>query len=340
VSRRNDLDRDALDRPAGEILRRICLAEIDRARRARRALESGEDPEALHDVRVAVRRLRSTIRAFPHDLESTVGKRLRRRLRELARATNPGRDAEVGAAILAGWKDAAEPVERRASEALGGRLARRRDEIGREIEARLVGELDETLDRLAGKLGVWRIELRLTRDPAPVTTSYRDALEQRVRGHETALAAALAESAESGEPEAAHRARIEAKRLRYLLDPVRAALPAAAAPLDRLRALQDLLGELNDLRVLADELAVDAAGAERWRTTREAGLAAPGPRPAGSREGRRRLARRIATRRRELEARFESEWLEPGAAERTRLVADLDAVRGELSGSAAAAAAS
>src|SRR5690606_27012194 len=48
-----------LDRPLAEAARRIALAELERAARARSALAEGSDPEALHDLRVALRRLRS-----------------------------------------------------------------------------------------------------------------------------------------------------------------------------------------------------------------------------------------------------------------------------------------
>jgi hypothetical protein len=53
------------------------------------------DPEALHDFRVAIRRLRSCIRAYRTELQGSVSKQMQRRLRKLTLATNAGRDAEV-----------------------------------------------------------------------------------------------------------------------------------------------------------------------------------------------------------------------------------------------------
>ena len=60
-----DLPADLLDRPAEEAVRRLALASSSARRRRARALVDGDDPEALHDFRVALRRLRSLLRALP-----------------------------------------------------------------------------------------------------------------------------------------------------------------------------------------------------------------------------------------------------------------------------------
>ena len=49
---------------------------------------------------------------------------------------------------------------------------------------------------------------------------------------------------------AAHRARIEVKRLRYLLEPVASWLDGGKPLVKRLKGLQELLGELHDLHML------------------------------------------------------------------------------------------
>ncbi len=92
---------DLLDRPAEEAVRRVALRELERAELARAALVAGGDPEALHDFRVAVRRLRSLLRAFREEAGEPLGKRLRRQLATLADDTNPGRDAEVAVTWVA-----------------------------------------------------------------------------------------------------------------------------------------------------------------------------------------------------------------------------------------------
>jgi CHAD domain-containing protein len=65
-----------------------------------------------------------------------------------------------------------------------------------------------------------------------------------------ALSLAIGAIRSASDVVAVHRARIETKRLRYLLEPLRGARPVV----DRLKALQDLLGELHDAHVLENVL--------------------------------------------------------------------------------------
>ena len=317
MTREPALPRDLLERPAGEAARRIALAEVARAEQARLALGRDEDPEALHDLRVALRRLRSDLRAFRPELGDAVGRKLRRRVRRLAAATNPGRDAEVGAALLAQLADGAEGSERRAAAVLVGRLSDRREQVYRQVREQRLGELDGLIARLRETLGSWRVEIRLDGETEP-ERPFRAALGAQLARHADALLAALDQARETPEPFRIHRVRIAAKQLRYLLEPVAPRLPAARAVVARLRHLQDLLGAANDLAVLAAELAAEAAEGERSRV-----LAATGgsrrPRLPGGRAGRSALARRIAERRDRLAAEFAERWLAEGAPEAATL---------------------
>jgi CHAD domain-containing protein len=51
-----------------------------------------------------------------------------------------------------------------------------------------------------------------------------------------------------------HKARITAKRLRYLLEPIRAYADKAQSVVKRSKRLQDVLGDLNDVHVLMREI--------------------------------------------------------------------------------------
>ena len=66
--------------------------------------------------------------------------------------------------------------------------------------------------------------------------------------------------------EAQHRARIAAKHLRYLLEPIESELPEAHTSRKHLKGLQDALGELHDFQVALDAL----GGAVEARATDEA----------------------------------------------------------------------
>ncbi len=331
------LPADLLDRPAGESARRIALDLLARGVEARAALERGDDPEALHDFRVALRRLRSHLRAYRGDLEEAAGRKLRRRLGKLAAATNPGRDAEVGVDLLrelAAAADKPRAAERRTGEALARRLATRRDATRSEAAgSSFLTSFDRLEAKLAERLGTWQVEVRLEGDDAPART-FRAALGDEVGRHAAALLEALESVHSAADEEAAHRARIEAKRLRYLLDPVAPLLPAAREPAKRLRDLQDLLGRANDLAVLAAELATEAAEAEHDSVTatargsvrgigRSTGRDTARARRPGGRTGRTALAKTIAAERAQLWSDFESRWLAPDAPEARALNATI-----------------
>jgi CHAD domain-containing protein/CYTH domain-containing protein len=236
--------------PAGLSVRWLALGLLDEAHAAHARLADPADAEALHDFRVALRRLRSTLRAYRDVLEGTVRGKDRRRLRDLAAATGEARDAEVQIAWLgerlkkargaerAGLHDALERARARAEAAAGhlaGAAARYPDEH----------------DRLAERLAVMRIDLRGAE--APGGTPFREELADRVRAAADHLGAALAAVAGEEDQDPAHEARIEAKRLRYLLEPVRDAVPGAAEVVKETKRLQERLGEMHDADVMAAE---------------------------------------------------------------------------------------
>ncbi|MCB1009076.1 MAG: CHAD domain-containing protein [Acidobacteria bacterium] len=130
----NRLPADLLDRPVEEAVRRVALSELARAEIARAALERRDDAEALHDFRVAVRRLRSHLRAYRKAFDGDPGKKLLRRLRKLGAATNPGRDAEVGLAWVESLGVGLRAGHRRGVDWLTNRLEARRDGAYREVE--------------------------------------------------------------------------------------------------------------------------------------------------------------------------------------------------------------
>jgi len=318
---------------AGRATRELALAQLDRLRAARRALAAGDDPEALHDLRVALRRLRSLVRAFDDELAPTIGRRLRRNLRDLARATNPARDAEVGAARLAAWSDAAvHETERRSARFYANRLADRRDALRREIESRLADATGALADRIERRL----VGAEAAAEPGVAAgdePTYAARLRDELGHHSLALFEILT-AIESGAPELAHTARIEAKRLRYLLEPVVERAPEARAAVRQLKEIQDALGDLHDLDVLAAELAVAASDDERARLLRVAGAGGPVRRTPGGRRGRLALIRRIAAERDALWRAFRSGWLTGQAPDRHRLSAGLETLLTELDQSA------
>ena len=95
-----ELTREHLERPPEETVRILALSFLEEANDGAKRMEEGEDPEALHDFRVGLRRLRSCLRAYRSHLKGSVSKKLRNRLKTLASSTNQARDTEVQIAWL------------------------------------------------------------------------------------------------------------------------------------------------------------------------------------------------------------------------------------------------
>jgi CHAD domain-containing protein len=303
-----ELPADVLARPAEEAVRLVALHQLDAAAAALERLDRPDDAEALHDFRVALRRLRSLLRAYRPYVKGSMRKRLRDRLRALADATSTGRDAEV----LAAWARAQLP-SLTARERTGGRwLLARLDErraLGERV-AELRRDFAKAERRLRQRLQTYRLTVDVGRAPGGATLAV--AMAEAVRAQAAELEARLA--GDAGEPAQIHAARVAGKRLRYTLEPA-AARADVAALVERLKDLQDVLGELNDAHVAGRELAaaVEDAGAERARALYQQALDAPDvtPRPgrrADQRPGLVALARRARERWTQGLRRLHADW--------------------------------
>ncbi|MGE5092689.1 MAG: CHAD domain-containing protein [Bacillota bacterium] len=244
------LPQDLARLPAEAGARHVALAHLKDTAAAYHRLTTkrrDEDPEALHDFRVALRRLRSCLRAYRPQLRTSVSKRSYARLRRLAGATRKSRDLEVHLAWVRGGKS--EPAGHTGvAHALAGRL----DSAERRMRQRLDRRFRRAHRRLERQLE------RLVID-APLDGSVRDRTMATVTGRLVAERSASLRSALAGiqsieDRDAIHQARIAGKRLRYLLEPFEVAVPAVAGLLTRLTAFQDIFGDLHDVQVFGDEL--------------------------------------------------------------------------------------
>ncbi len=300
-----------LARPAPAAAALVGLTLLDEARAACGRLDAPDDAEALHDFRVAARRLRTLLRSFRRELGRAVAKKLQRRLRDVTRATNAGRDAEVQLA----WVRSHRPeLGRRSGPGLPWLLTRLQDRQNRayaDIRQEITPEFRQIERRVRRGLNATLL------DASQAEPSFAAATSRLIREHVAALDQELESARSTRDPDAVHAARIAVKRLRYLLEPIAAERPRAGALVEPLKRLQNVLGELHDLQVLLGELgvAVAEAAAERARRLHAAALAgAPargpgtrtGPRPASA--GLLALARFAGRFQDELLRRLDAEW--------------------------------
>jgi CHAD domain-containing protein len=218
----------------------------------------GEDIEALHDMRVATRRLRAAMQAFrpwlPPRLES-----LREQMGWVAAALGEVRDLDVQLERMAEWREGMDEAQAHSLDALEALLNSRRDAARTRMLAVLDSRrYDILVERFAGVLrrGVPRT---FVPGRMPITATAPGLVRKRFRRF-TKLGDAIEPSSPA---EAYHTARIDAKKLRYALEFVGPVYGKPAVDFSvRVTALQDVLGLHQDAEVaitMLHDLAVSQA---------------------------------------------------------------------------------
>ena len=223
-----------------------------------------DEPDAVHRMRVATRRLRSALSTFRPLLDPDRTGPLREDLRWLAGVLGQPRDAEVMHARLRAM------VDEQPSELVLGPVVQRIDDVllgrYRAAHAKAVAELDSdrclalydaleelVADRLTGELAD-----RPAADVLPVLVRRDD---RRLR---RALAAARRIAPGHGQDEALHEARKSAKRLRYSCEAVAPVVGRRALRLAKAATgLQEVLGEHQDSVLTREELRALGAASSR-----------------------------------------------------------------------------
>lgn len=238
--------------------RRLLLRQLKHAEAAGQRLASGEDAEALHDFRVALRRFRSVERAHRAWVEDALPKKLRKRLQELVRSTGPARDSEVQLHWLDAQRAALRPNQRVGYEWLRRRLEDRQRQGYAAIRAALPLQF-------AALSAVLRTALAMPAETTPL--SFAQVSGEQLKPLAAQLLEHFAAIEADEEMAPVHAARLLIKRARYLLEPLTAALPDGKELVRGLGDLQNLLGDMHDAEVLGATLgeAAAEAGAARYR---------------------------------------------------------------------------
>ena len=316
------LPADALDRPAAETARRIALAHLAAARAAYDVLDDEHAPDALHDLRVALRRLRSCDRTFRDELDDSLSKKRRRKLRRLAKATGAGRDAQVHIEWIERELPSLTRRQRAGAAWLLERLRASKQEQDARMRARLADQFEPLCEGLEHALSTWQLTVHLDEPVVPPNAAH--VLGLRLAALVDGFERRLARVHDAVDQRCAHRARIASKHLRYALEPFVEIVPDAAPLVDRLRVLQDTLGDLHDAHLLAGIVADAMEDAAHEAAQRLAAMVRDGSSLAGVRStaggsrdpraGLLELARRLHARTESLFGAFTVEWL--GSASR------------------------
>jgi CHAD domain-containing protein len=225
------------------------------------ATRLGEDPEALHDLRVTVRRLETYLGEFRAHLPAAVVE-CREPLRDMRRTLGRARDVEVQLAELDVFAEELSKAERPSLEPLRQHL----ELVRREARAVMLEKLDadDTQDLL------WRLETAVT-ESAPGSPVAHDRSVTHEMSATQLLATLVQEAFRKVRKRAArlsldspseefHAARARVKRLLHLVESARPLFNGSVKEYWRaLQRLQDLLGTLHDSHVASERLRVLAA---------------------------------------------------------------------------------
>ncbi|MBA2304515.1 MAG: CHAD domain-containing protein [Acidobacteria bacterium] len=282
-----------------------------RARELKRHLPAaaGGDDHAVHQARVATRRLREAVPVLTAGVKHSRGGKAARKIRQLTRALGAVRELDVTLHLLGDLTQSGAHA-RTALEEVRARVVAERDERRARMLKRLdsvnVSKLDRRLASVADALDRSEVE------------EWRGVLSGRLLRRAKHLSAAIDEAGQMYAAEWLHAVRIAAKKLRYGLElAADGGIPGAAPLLRPIKRAQDVLGRLHDLQVLQTHVAAVQAGAGAERP--------------GMHEALESLARHIEDECRHLHGRY---LMSAGALReacdviRTRLVPDMQKPRG------------
>jgi CHAD domain-containing protein len=200
-----------------------------------RAERSIHDAEAIHDLRVSIRRLQQSARTFRGLLAPAPARKMRKRLRKLMALCAAVRNCDVALTVL--QQAGAESDQRKAE------LMSLRHEAELALEERLQ-------DRRRWQKRKWLQTLRME-----TQSDAEWAVDQKIEDNLARILPALADgffatgriAAEKDDLESLHQFRLHAKRFRYTLELFRSFYGDQIKDcLQRLRELQDHLGGIND----------------------------------------------------------------------------------------------
>lgn len=214
----------------------LCLKNHDAA--------MAGDIEALHDLRVALRRLRVWLRIHNLACSDSSAKSLERRLRRMQKWLGPARDADIALVAVQSWpvKSKKEKRVRAALEKHLQEMSRReREDVAERLHSASWNVLADRVDRYIEQLakGTPVSEPLIVRLGRAVIRR----LARQVRGRYRKLTDRSANEL--------HRLRIAVRRLRYAAEFFERAMEEKTQRIARAaRKLQDVLGDIHDVDII------------------------------------------------------------------------------------------
>jgi CHAD domain-containing protein len=251
--------RGALDLPSEESwtkVRELALRQLDRFMSFEAKVLKGDDAGAIHDMRVASRRLQQVLDLLYPKPRPPEYRRLRRQIRRCREALGDVRNCDVLLDFVGRSLARKRSARREAWTAVQHFLLVRRTKYFLQA-MRKVGKINLAVfyvnlkDFLLDEKSHDRESEHLHHGSGVLPPSFAQDLTAGLETTWKGFEEQIAQSHRHSRPEVIHAARIATKRLRYLLEVFHEfAVPGSADALTWLRQLQTHLGDWHDLEVL------------------------------------------------------------------------------------------
>ena len=242
-------------------VRKLALRHLNRFISLEAKVLKGDDPDAIHDMRVASRRLQQVLDLiFPAPLPRET-RRLRRKIRRCRRALGEVRNCDVllehaerrlarrRSSNREAWAAVIQYMQERRSESFA-KAVRKLSKLNLAV---FYMRTKAILDRMGPKAGQGHIAQPLAHPNGAVVEPFPTRLAQALVRVWNEFEKQVAASQSNPSATSIHAARIGAKRLRYLLEVVsQFGMPGSSQALAWLRKIQQHLGDWHDMEVLEE----------------------------------------------------------------------------------------
>lgn len=224
------------DQPVDTALERLVLAKRQDVDDEYERFVRIADPESLHDLRVALRRLHSLFIGFAPCFKAGITQAIT--LKALFKETNHARDLEVTLALLEQHHLALPWLQQDWQNGLVREYQRLREYLPQGWQS-LSRQFDTPRNLLAEQL------------PSETIGLYA---AMQIAGQKKTFLKGIKGVAKKWDDRRAHKLRIRGKHCRYLIEPFTAGASQAERAVSKLKRFQDELGEYHDLVVLRQQL--------------------------------------------------------------------------------------
>jgi CHAD domain-containing protein len=249
--------------PMAEAGRLLLASQLQKLIKAQKVIEAGPDPDAIHDMRVATRRLNTAFKILENTVyDPDITKPWRRGLRKVLNNLSEARDTDVFIEHLTNYKASLPADQQPDLDPLLEKLEQKREAAQTHIEEVLqkhkLRQLLTDLENFTSKPGAGVLDASSHAGrvaPSLVRHFVASALWQQyevILAYQTQVAAGT--NSVMASMETLHQLRIALKHFRYTLEFFSEALPATSQSLiEQVTAGQDYLGELHDHDVAVKE---------------------------------------------------------------------------------------